>query len=329
MALGALAGALLYRQVRRGPEDLAGRVVLITGGSRGLGLALARELAHHGCRLALAARDEARLAQVRDDPRFLSADVAIFPCDLRDEEQIKKLIGDVVSRFGRIDILINNAGIIQVGPAQDMKVEDFREAFDVMFWAPLHATLESLPHFRRQGGGRIVNIASIGGKVSVPHLLPYGCAKFALVGLSEGLHAELARENIHVMTVAPGLMRTGSHLNAEFRGRQNNELTWFGLSGNTPGLSLPAAEAAAQIVEGLRHRKTELILSTPARWLSRAHGVAPAPVVGALRIANQFLPGPAGEATGKLSGRTVMQRNDGLGVRAVARAGRDAAARYQ
>jgi NAD(P)-dependent dehydrogenase (short-subunit alcohol dehydrogenase family) len=191
LALGAFAGALIYRQGRRRPENLAGRVALITGGSRGLGLALAYELAAHGCRLALAARNEARLVEVRNDPRFASTEVATFACDVRDDNQTQALIADVVAHFGRIDILINNAGIIQVGPSQDMTLDDFREASDVMFWGPLHMILETLPHFRRQGSGCIVNITSIGGKVSVPHLLPYCAAKFAMVGLSEGLNAEL------------------------------------------------------------------------------------------------------------------------------------------
>jgi short-subunit dehydrogenase len=239
------------------------------------------------------------------------------------------MIDAVVKRFGRIDVLINNAGVIQVGPASDMALEDFQEAMSIMFWGPLYTTEETLKHFRRQGHGQIVNIASIGGKVSVPHLLPYCCAKFALVGLSEGLHAELAADNIHVMTVAPGLVRTGSHLNAQFRGRRRREFGWFGLSGNTPILSMAAEDAAAQIVEGLRRRKSDLTLSPQARWFSRAHGLGPGAVADALSLANRLLPDGTGDRHEKLTGRAILDRHKGIDQKLIARAGRRPVALYQ
>jgi NAD(P)-dependent dehydrogenase (short-subunit alcohol dehydrogenase family) len=327
--MSGLAGAWLYQNSRRREDDFHGKVVLITGGSRGLGLALAFELAAQGCRLALAARDPKRLAEAAADPRFEASEVVTFPCDVSDEEQVKQLIDDVTRRFGRLDILVNNAGVIQVGPAEDMTIDDYREATDVMFWGPLYAILAALPHFREQGGGSIVNIASIGGRVAVPHLAPYCAAKFALVGLSRAFSTEFRRLGIYVLTVNPGLMRTGSHLNAQFRGKQGLELTWFGLSGTAPGLSLAPAKAAAQIVDAMRRRQSEIVLSAPAKLLTGAQAMAPGAVAAALCAANRALPKPAGRPTEKLTGRAVIERDGGLGARAVELAGRTGAARYQ
>ena len=114
-----------------------------------------------------------------------------------------------LDRNGRIDVLINNAGIIQSGPVDNMTLDDYEDAMNTHFWGPLYMITKAVPHMREQGEGRIVNISSIGGRIAVPHLLPYSASKFALVGLSDGLRIELARDNIIVTTVCPGLMRTG------------------------------------------------------------------------------------------------------------------------
>ena len=149
-------------------------------------------------------------------------------------------------RFGRVDIVVNNAGIIQVGPMPTTTVEDFATALDVMFWGVLYPTLAVLPQMRARRNGRVVNITSIGGMVSVPHLLPYTCARFAAVGLSEGLRAELGQEGIHVTTVVPGLMCTGSYLQARFQGQPEREFTWFALGATLPLISISAEPAASR-----------------------------------------------------------------------------------
>ena len=129
-------------------------------------------------------------------------------------------------------------GIIEVGPLEHMQRADFERAMNLHFWAPFNLIRQAIPHFRRRGEGRIVNIASIGGKMAVPHLAPYCASKFALVGLSDALRTELARDNIHVTTVTPGLMRTGSQGNAKFKGDQLAEYTWFSLSTALPLASI-------------------------------------------------------------------------------------------
>jgi len=282
-------GVFLLRNRRR--LDLRGKVVLITGGSRGLGLALAREFAAHGSNLALCARSAEELEHARRDLAGTEGAVRTFVCDVRDRGQVEKLVTDVLAAFGRIDVLVNNAGTICVGPVETMSIEDFRDAMDVMFWGMVYATLAVLPHFRQAGSGRVLNITSVGGKVSVPHLVPYNCAKFAAVAFSEGLRAELNKSGIKVVTIAPGLMRTGSFLNAVFRGAELAESAWFSASASLPGVSMSARRAARQIVRALEQGRAERILTTSANLLARFHGLFPETSLAALDLVDRLLPG--------------------------------------
>src|SRR5919205_2751499 len=249
--LGALVAGRAIR--RREAIDFAGKVVVITGGSRGLGLVMAREWAADGAHLALLARDAAELKRAEDDLVARGAEVLALPCDLREQEEAQGAIRRVLDHYGRIDVLVNNAGVIQTGPVEHMEIEDFEDAMAVHLWGPLYTTMAALPHMRRQGGGRIVNISSIGGKIAVPHLLPYCASKFALTGLSDSLRAELAKDRIFVTTVCPGMMRTGSPFNAWFKGRHRDEFAWFVISDSLPLASIDARRAAAQLIDGCRH----------------------------------------------------------------------------
>ena len=197
--------------------DLRGKTVLITGGSRGLGLVLAREIAREGAHVAICARDEDELERAYEDLTGRGARAVLtVACDVTRREQVEDMVRVVRDHFGQIDVLVNNAGMIQVGPVEVMTLDDYEESMRTHFWAPLYAMMAVLPDMRQRGDGRIVNISSIGGKVSVPHLVPYCASKFALSGLSEGLRSELAKDNVMVTTVCPGLMRTGSPDNAFF-----------------------------------------------------------------------------------------------------------------
>jgi NADP-dependent 3-hydroxy acid dehydrogenase YdfG len=129
-------------------------------------------MAREGALLAICARDELELERARADLTSRGATVIALPCDVTDKEQVDEVVSSVESHYGRIDVLVNNAGVIEVGPMEAMVLDDFVEAIDTHFWGPLYTTLAVLPGMRRRKEGRIVNISSIGGKVSVPHLLP-------------------------------------------------------------------------------------------------------------------------------------------------------------
>lgn len=296
---GAIALRALLRRARR--ISFRDRVILITGGSRGLGLVLARELAREGARLAICARDTAELTRAQADLQQFSDDVFVRVCDVTRQEEVESLIQNVEATLGPIDVLINNAGIICVGPTETMTNEDYQSALETHLWAPLYTMQAVLPSMKRRGQGRIVNIASIGGKISVPHLVPYCASKFALVGLSQGMRTELEKDGILVTTVCPGLMRTGSPRHALFKSQHRAEYTWFSISASWPPLSISADRAARKIVNACRHGDPELVISVPAKAAVLFNTLAPQFVSEIMALGNRLLPGP-NENTAALKG---------------------------
>ncbi len=296
LAAAGVGLGLAARQVWRWSRaiNLKRKVVLITGSSRGLGFVLAQEFARQGARLVLCARHEEELEAARQQIVALGAEVLAVPCDVAKREQAQWLIEQATDQFGHVDILVNNAGTIIAGPIQSLSMTDFEEAMAGIYWGTVYPTLTVLPQMLKRQSGHIVNITSVGGKVSVPHLLPYSSAKFAAVGFSEGLHAELAKEGIKVVTVAPGLMRTGSYLNAIFKGRQHEEFGWFSLGDNLPGTSVSARRAARQIVRATRLGKAEVILGWQAQAITRVHGLFPGITSEMLGVVNRLLPDAEG-----------------------------------
>ena len=295
LALGALAvTAARAALAKTRAMSFQGAAVLITGGSRGLGLLLAREFGRHGARVAITARDDAELDRAQADLTARGITSMPVRCDVTDAAQVEAAVRDVSSRWGAIDVLVNNAGVITMGPVETMTLDDFRRAMDVNFWGAVHTIYAVLPTMRGRGNGRIVNITSIGGKVSVPHLSPYCASKFALVGLSEGLRAELARDGILVTTVCPGLMRTGSPRNAEFKGQHQAEYAWFSISDALPVLSMDAERAARRIVRACARGEPEIILTAPAKLAVRIQGAMPGMVAELMALANRLLPAPGG-----------------------------------
>jgi NAD(P)-dependent dehydrogenase (short-subunit alcohol dehydrogenase family) len=327
-AAGLGAGALAARWLRPGSEaDFTGKVAFVTGGSRGLGFILARELLGEGCRVAICARDAAELETARVELAKYG-DVYAEQCDISDRQDVERTIAAVTGHYGAVDILFNNAGVIQVGPLSAMTIADFEEAMDSMFWGVLYPTLAVLPQMRQRQSGWIVNITSIGGKISAPHLLPYSSAKFAAVGLSEGLRAELARENISVTTIAPGLMRTGSHLNAFFKGDAEKEFSWFSLGASLPFISMDAERAARQIIQSARKGEAERILSLPAAFAARIHGLFPGTTSNVLGLVNTVLPGTGSSITGRVPGAIAENRLGSKLLDSLTEFGRSAARRF-
>jgi NAD(P)-dependent dehydrogenase (short-subunit alcohol dehydrogenase family) len=293
VAVGSAAAAVslaIAANRRREVMNLSGKVVLITGGSHGLGLALARGFAAKASRLVLCARNEDQLSVAREDLARRGAQVFTVPCDVANRTDVDRLISRTLERFGAIDVLVNNAGIIQTGPFHTMTLEDFETAMNIMFWGPVHTTFAALPYLQTRGEARIVNITSVGAKVSVPHLIPYSCAKFACVAFSEGMRAELQTTGVKVVTIAPGLMRTGSHLNAVFKGAEKGEAVWFSICASLPGVSMNAERAAGQIISATERGTAERILSLPANLLARFHGLFPGTTSDLLGIVNRALP---------------------------------------
>jgi NAD(P)-dependent dehydrogenase (short-subunit alcohol dehydrogenase family) len=295
LGAGAVAAITLGKAARRRRAiDFAGRGVVITGGSRGLGLVLARQLADEDARLCLMARDEQELARARSQLEARGAvDVMTIRCDVRRRADIRVAMDRIFSEWPAVDVLINNAGVIQVGPLEHMTHEDFENAMATHFWGPLHLIQEIAPSMRRRGFGRIVNIASIGGRIAVPHLVPYTASKFALAGLSDGVRAELTQYGIRVTTVSPGLMRTGSPPNAQVKGQHEAEYAWFAISDSAPGISISAERAARRIIEACRYGDPELTITLPARLAVVANAVAPAAVARVMMAAARLLPAPS------------------------------------
>lgn len=302
VGLGAMVAARgVVRKWRA--YDFRGKTVLITGGSRGLGLILARELSRHGARLAICARDPAELERARKELLQQGAEVLAVPCDVTDRAQVSELIKVVRGRYGKIDVLINNAGVIQVGPLEVMTIEDYDEAMKTHFWGPLYTTLETLPEMRQRREGRIVNISSIGGKIGVPHLTPYSASKFALAGLSQAMRGELAKDGIVVTGVYPGLMRTGSPRNATFKGQHRAEYAWFTISDSLPGTSMNAERAARQVIAACQRGDAEVILSTQAVLAVKFNSLFPELTSDLLALVNRLLPAAGGIGVNRAKGK--------------------------
>jgi len=300
LAGACLAGRTIVRNRRYlNPE---GKVALITGGSRGLGFVLARQLGDRGARIAICARDESELQRAKAELQSHCSDLLTIVCDLTAKPQVDGMIEGVLTHFKQLDILINNAGVISVGPSETMTLGDYQEAINTHFYGPLYTTLAALPHMRQRQSGRIVNISSIGGLVPTPHLLPYVASKFALTGFSQGLRTELLKDNIFVTSVFPGLMRTGSPRNAIFKGQHKSEYAWFKIADSLPLLSMSAERAAVKIIDAFTHGRANLTLTPQAKIAARLHALMPDLIEDVAALFNYLLPGPGGLGPARLSG---------------------------
>ncbi len=293
LATAALAAGAIGLAVARyrGRYNFENKVVVITGGSRGLGLVLARELALRGASLGLMARDALELARAR---RSIDSEslVQLLPADVTDPAQVEQAFSTVIRRFGRIDVVINNAGQILSAPFDDTTAEDFKAMLDVHFWGTLNVSRAALPHLARHGEGRIINICSIGARVPIPHLSAYCASKYAQAGLSAVMAEELRAKGIRVTTVLPGLMRTGSHLQAWFKGERSTEFALFSLVGGAPGTSMSAERAARLILSAAARGQSDAVIPFTYRQLARLTALAPNTTIAALATVNEMMPGP-------------------------------------
>jgi NAD(P)-dependent dehydrogenase (short-subunit alcohol dehydrogenase family) len=291
IVLGMAVSMLLGR---RKPISLRGKTVFVTGGSRGLGLLLAQEFAQRGAKIAISARDRSELDRAETQLLEITDQVLTLEADVTMREEVELAVHKIEQHFGSLDILVNNAGTICVGPVETMTIDDYRNSINTHFWGPYFASMAVLPSFQRRRRGRIVNISSIGGKIGVPHLVPYCVGKFALTGFSEGLRSELVKDNIYVTTVCPGLMRTGSPRNASFKSNNEAEYAWFSISDALPVISMSAKRAARRIVNACVRGEAEVVLSLPAKVAVKFHGLLPGITTDVLGLVNVLLPPPGG-----------------------------------
>ena len=291
IVLGMAASMLLRR---RKPISLRGKTVFVTGGSRGLGLLLAQEFAQRGAKIAISARDRSELDRAETQLLAITDQVLTLEADMTMREEVELAVHKIEQHFGSLDILVNNAGTICVGPVETMTIDDYCNSINTHFWGPYFASMAVLPSFQRRRRGRIVNISSIGGKIGVPHLVPYCVGKFALTGFSEGLRSELVKDNIYVTTVCPGLMRTGSPRNASFKSNNEAEYAWFSISDALPVISMSAKRAARRIVNACVRGEAEVVLSLPAKVAVKFHGLLPGITTDVLGLVNVLLPPPGG-----------------------------------
>ena len=294
-----VGGALLWRSVARSQRaiNITGRVAFINGGSRGLGLILARQLADEGCKIALCARSESDLDAARAELEARGATVFTDVCDVTDPAQITATAVRVLAHYGRVDLLFNVAGVFQAGPYETMLDEDFEIAMKNNFWGAFHMTNALLPQMKARHEGRIVNISSIGGLVSTPHLAPYNASKFALTGWSQNLRFALAHEGVFVTTVFPWLMNIGSLRNATFKGKHREEYAVGALmAGNNIGAMNPD-KAARCIIDAMKRGDAALRVSWRARFFELLDTLMPELSADVLTFADKMMPDAQGEGS--------------------------------
>jgi NAD(P)-dependent dehydrogenase (short-subunit alcohol dehydrogenase family) len=303
-------------------------VALVAGASRGLGLLIARELAARGCRPVICSRDAAELDRAVTLLSGWGHPARRYVCDVSDPGAVEALVRQVEREVGAVEIAVHVAGVIQVGPLDSLTREHFREAIDIMAWGPINLALAVLPGMKGRRRGRIAMVTSIGGMVSVPHLLPYSTAKYAAVGFSQGLRAELAGTGITVTTIVPGLMRTGSHLRAEFTGNQSAEYAWFAPGASMPLVSMDAERAAAKIARSVMGGKGLVVLTPLAKLGARVSGVAPATTAALMGVLARVLPKAPDGHPGTIDGHHARARLRSVVVEGLTVAGNRAARRY-
>ncbi|NPA06613.1 MAG: SDR family NAD(P)-dependent oxidoreductase [Chloroflexi bacterium] len=226
-------------------RELRGRVALLTGGSSGIGAALARALVQEGVRVALVARREERLRALVASLQQQGGEAVAIPGDVTREEDMREAVAHTVDRWGRLDIVIANAGQYVRKPVVEWTVEDFRRSCAVNFYGALHLILAALPVLRRQREGHIVLISSLDAKKGLPLDGPYVAAKYALSGIGGVMRQELREEGIDVTVVYPG--RVDTPMIADLK------VPWI-----SP--KMPPEKVARAVIKGIRKRKAEVIV---------------------------------------------------------------------
>jgi NAD(P)-dependent dehydrogenase (short-subunit alcohol dehydrogenase family) len=311
LALGAIAaagtmwGARAWLRSRRWVE-LRDRVVVITGSDSGFGLVQARQVAAQGAIVVLAARDAGKLEQAAEAvQRDGAQDVLAVPTDVAKPDQAERLIAQTVERFGRIDVLINTAGLMIVGAEPTLSLEDMHWMMNVNFWGAVHTTRAALPHMRRARFGRIANVSSVGGRFAAPHMLPYTVSKFALTGYTKSLRPEALRDNIYVTGIYPSVIRTGGHRHAWIKGNQEAEYSWFSLGDVIPGVATSVETAARIAIHAIQSGDPEAIIGLGARLKIAIDGLMPNWSAELMDLMENAFPAPTNLEAPAVQGRDI------------------------
>lgn len=256
-----------------------GASAIVTGASTGIGRALAVRLARRkACRMVLTARTQEVLEETAKAVRDAGGEAHCVVGDIAEQSVVENVVKTCMDKFGGVDLLVNNAGLAKTGPMHRLTVEDWRYVFEVNFFAPLQLVYQVMPHFIEKRGGKVVNVASVAGKIAFPGSVCYSASKFALTGFSEGMAAELSWRGVDVITVCPGWVRT------EFfkKNSSSEDPSEIAMRKDVQGwlmrnvLSISSEECADRIMQACEKGGChEIILTKPGVVLERMSGLAP------------------------------------------------------
>jgi NAD(P)-dependent dehydrogenase (short-subunit alcohol dehydrogenase family) len=242
-------------------EQFKDQVVVVTGGGRGIGRATALEFADEGASLVLAGRRMDALETAANECRHSGGQAEIVHCDVAKDEDLHHLVGRAIAHFGRIDVLVNNAGVVAGGRLDEISGDDVGRMVGVNVWAPIRLAQLALPHMREAKRGSIVNVSSVAGRMGLPYYATYCASKYAMRGFSEALRREVMRDGIHVMAVYPGPTATDLMESVEVDGL---------------GLSVATAQQVGRaILRGVRWRQPEVFIGIGESIMSRWNDLMP------------------------------------------------------
>lgn len=251
--------------------------VLITGASQGIGKATAHLFARQGYNVVLAARQPDRLKSAAEELQQLGHSALAVPTDVREVEQVQRLVETALAHYSSIDVLVNNAGIYISGPVEQFSLEDWQQTINTNLWGYIHTVYALLPHLLARGKGTIVNVGSIGGRVPIPYLTPYTTSKFAVTGFTQALHSELSPKGIQVCGIYPNLIKSEFLERAIFQG-QDGEDTEARRQQVEQVLQLPGVEKPEDVAQAIwnavSEQRAEVLVGT-ANLAAAAHGAFP------------------------------------------------------
>lgn len=262
--------------------EMEGKVVVVTGASMGIGEAIARVFASSGAKVVMLSRDASRAEAARNQIGNADRTLALA-CDVRHREEIDRALGLTIHHFGRVDVWVNNAGVGMRDTVADMEMPACRELFETNLFGTIASMQAIVPVMRDTGGGSIINISSVAGHIPLPFGVAYSASKFAMNAIGKGARLELLRDNIHVLTVCPGYVRTDFSANVLAARR-----------GNTRPKSvrgITAERVARATYDGYRKRKREVIVPWTMHPVVKLYQLFPSLVEWGMRKA---IPPPAG-----------------------------------